>query len=177
MHYHQADPGPRPTPLGLVVVVALALSAYAAARAQAHQARPAALRPEVDALPDTALARRLEQAAGRWEARGPAGYVLRYQVSCFCPPQPVIRVTVRGGVVSVLEEGTAVGDLPRPLTAGRTVPQLFGEARRQLADTGWTVVAEFDSVLGYPRLVSGSSRTMADVGSAIRVLSLEPVAD
>lgn len=38
-------------------------------------------------------------------------------------------------------------------------------------------MAEFDSVLGYPRLVSGSSRTMADVGSAIRVLSLEPVAD
>lgn len=177
MHFRQADPGPRPTPLGLAVVVVLALAAYAAARAQAHRTRPATLTPGVDTPPDTALARRLDQAEGRWDAQGLSGYVLRYQVSCFCPPQPVIRVTVRGRTVLVVEEGTAVGDLPRPLTAGLTVPQLFGEARRQLADTGWTVVAEFDSALGYPRLVSGSSRTMADVGSAIRVLSLEPVAD
>lgn len=177
MHFRQADPGPRPTPLGLVLVVALALAAYAAARAQAHHAGPAALLPEVDAPPDTALAQRLARAEARWEARGPSSYVLRYQVSCFCPPKPVIRVTVRGGIVSVLEEGSVVGDLPRPLTAGLTVPQLFGEVRRQLADTGWTVFAEFDSTLGHPLTVSGSSRTVADIGSGIRVLSLEPVAD
>ena len=177
MHFHQADPGPRPSPLGPVLVVALAVLAYAAARTQAHHARPVSSLPEVEAAPDTALGRRLAEAEARWRAHGPPGYVLRYRVSCFCPPKPVIRVTVRGQVVSVLEEATVVGDLPRPLTAGLTVPQLFGESRRQLADTGWTVLAEFDSALGYPRLVSGSSRTMTDAGSAIQVLSLEPIPD
>ena len=127
----------------------------------------------------TVLASARQQLAAaelRWNLRGPTNYKLRVRVTCFCPPRPILRVSVRGGVTTAaLDSAASPGNEQATSPSPYTVPALFAEIRQLQVDTNWAVEATYDSVLGYPLTVSTSHRRITDIGHGIQVLSLDPI--
>lgn len=101
----------------------------------------------------------LTAAEARWRLVQPASnsYVMRQQVQCFCGfAGSEFIVTVMNGAVSAATPAAPPQngfDTP-PLTAFRTVDQLFSEVRNTLGKSGTLKDVTYDPVAGYPTRLS-----------------------
>ncbi|HEY0929074.1 MAG TPA: DUF6174 domain-containing protein [Gemmatimonas sp.] len=133
--------------------------------AQSHRAVFGALRAIILAAATVALSAcsdstgpgdsALAAAEARWRLVKPASntYTMRQEVHCFCAfGGAEYAVTVTNGTVSgatpVSRPSEGLG--PPPLTAFRTVDQLFAEVRNALGKTGTLKEVTYDEVAGYP---------------------------
>jgi hypothetical protein len=100
---------------------------------------------------DSALA----AAEARWRLLQPASnsYVMRQQIHCFCGfANSEYLVTVTNGVVSAASPVVPPmnGFGTPPLTAFRTVAQLFAEVRNALGKPGVLQEVTYDDIAGFP---------------------------
>ncbi len=98
----------------------------------------------------------LTAARARWSAADADAYVFEFRRSCFCVPDFIrqVRIEVLAGTVNsavYLDTGDAV---PPPLDSVPTIEDLFDEIRAAIDGNAFSVVADYDDNLGYPRSVA-----------------------
>ena len=122
------------------------------------------------------LRRELPQREAQWTAHNISAYRIAVRIGCYCPTPPVAVVTVRGDSTQVHNA------LDQPLSElhtqwlAFTVPKLFAELRRALADTGFHVRARFDSTYGFPDFLELSDRGDSHAGYHAHVEAFEILA-
>ena len=57
-----------------------------------------------------------------------------------------------------------------------SVPKLFAEVRKTVADTAWSIHARFDSTYGFPNFISTDHRRISDAGYSAMVEAFEILA-
>jgi hypothetical protein len=101
----------------------------------------------------SALREELPQREAQWASHGITAYRLAVRVRYHDRSPPLAVVTVRGD--STLVQNA----LAQPLSPyhtkrlGFTVPKLFDEVRRALADTSYFIYVRFDPTYGFPTVI------------------------
>ena len=96
----------------------------------------------------------LANALERWHASGLADYTYEFESNCFCPPAPKIRVTVQNGVFvqMVRADNGAPADTTWHINI-LTMDSAFAFAEQALNARPDTLILQFDSTFGYPRMI------------------------
>jgi Family of unknown function (DUF6174) len=92
-----------------------------------------------------------DEALARWRRSGLINYSFRSAVSCFCPVEFTLpmTVTVRNGqVVQVADRATGAA---RPLTYRASIDSLFAAVAREIRDRPERLQVTYDEALGFPR--------------------------
>ena len=107
----------------------------------------------------------VRDAEARWRARNISSYSLLQQRVCFCIfGANVYRVTVQNGAITSIADTTTKQELHADLRASfLSVDGLFDEIRKLEAQRNDRLEIAYDSLFGYPRLISVDiSRNIAD---------------
>lgn len=102
--------------------------------------------------PSAGWLRDLGDARDRWAAAAIRDYDYTWQRSCFCVPL-VLRITVRGGVVTAIHDVEADTAHVAPL-ADLRIEALFDSVAAYIGRDPDDLTAEYDATTGAPRSVA-----------------------
>jgi hypothetical protein len=89
----------------------------------------------------------------KWSAAAIEDYEFDYRRNCFCggPGVRPVHIEIRGGEVVAVSFPDGEPPDTYDLAAYPTVPDLFADVEASLARKPFSVMVEYDGVLGYPR--------------------------
>lgn len=136
--------------------------------------------------PHFELLARLRAAEQRWEANQPLRYRMTGQRDCFCPEEwrgPVVLEVVRAQRGSGMEEirratyASSGAELSAEIReVFHPVQGLFTLLRQAIVQNAYSIEAEFDATLGYPkRIWIDYNAQMADEETGYTVTSVTPL--
>lgn len=94
-----------------------------------------------------------EENLQKWNAAAIGAYEFDYQLNCFCggPGVRPVHIEVRAGAVVAVSFPDGEGPEPYDLAEYPTIPNLFADVEASLARKPFSVMVEYDALLGYPR--------------------------